>query len=115
MTTNANSNNTTKTLKHITLLLLHLKQLLDKLLLDKLLPDKLLLDKLLPDKLLLDKLLPNKLLLNKKLLVKEDKLLYILYSLRSLIKQKRKKKNSKYKRKNKLMHFQMLLKIYIIL
>jgi hypothetical protein len=59
--------------------------------------------------------LPDKLLLDRKLLVKEDELLYILHSLRSLMKQKGRRKSSKYKRRSKLMHLQMLLKAFTIL
>ena len=88
----ANLNNTTKTLKHITLPQLQLK--------------------LLPDKLLLDKLLPDKLLLDRKLLVDEDKPLYALHFLRSLTKQKKKRRHSKHRRRSRPTHLQMLLRTF---
>jgi hypothetical protein len=93
----------TETLKHIILLLPCLKLLLDRLLLDRLLLNRLLLNRLLLDRLLLDRKL-----LDKKLLVNMDKLLdeplYALHFLRSLMKQKEKRKNLKYRKRNKLIY-----------
>ena len=78
----ANLNNTTKTSKHITLPQLQLK-------------------------LLPDKLLPDKLLLDRKLPVDEDEPLYALHFLRSLTKQKKKRRHSKHKRRSRPTHLQM--------
>ena len=54
------------------------------------------------------------LLLHLKLLV-EDEPLYALHFLKSLMKQKVKRRNSKYKRRNVLMHLQTSSTIYTTL